>query len=146
MMISNLHIEKPIRKGASDGALANCFKEGTLTYTHTQIQRNITSLEGNSNSSSRREDSNWYTSKIIKKQTTNNKRNVFIFIQSASNELFQITKYIYIHTYILRLSSKQPKIERKRVTGTVSIFFIYKIQFKQSTWGKIISEKQPMSL
>lgn len=58
MMISNLHIEKPIRRGAGGGALANCFKEGTLTHTHTQIQINITSLEGNSNSSSRREDSN----------------------------------------------------------------------------------------
>lgn len=57
MMISNLHIEKPIRRGAGGGTLANCFKEGTLTHTHTQIQRNITSLEGNS-SSSRREDSN----------------------------------------------------------------------------------------
>lgn len=56
MMISNLHIEKPIRRGAGGGTLANCFKEGTLTHTHTQIQRNITSLEGNS--SSRREDSN----------------------------------------------------------------------------------------
>lgn len=56
MMISNLHIEKPIRRGAGGGTLANCFKEGT--HTHTQIQRNITSLEGNSSSSSRREDSN----------------------------------------------------------------------------------------
>lgn len=38
-MISNLHIEKPIRRGAGGGTLANCFKEGTLTHTHTDSEK-----------------------------------------------------------------------------------------------------------
>lgn len=76
---------------------------------------------------------------IYDKQTTNNKKNVFIFIHytqtsKQKNNLNIHMKFFSKHEKPKKNWQKMRKknAKKKRVTGTVSIFFfIYKIQFKQ---------------
>lgn len=69
----------------------------------------------------------------MRNQATNNKKNVFIFIQYKQAMNYFKFKYTYMHTFEVIFDETRKRLAGKRVTGTVSIFFIYKIQFKQST-------------